>query len=266
MRNEKQYYEQEGTESEFLDWYKSQDLQNYEKPSVTIDNVIFAYQPHLRKLQMLLIKRAAHPFQGKYALPGGFINPNEEAKEAAKRETFEETSIRIEQETQMWQIGAFSTPFRDPRGWTISIAHTTFLYPFVESKASDDAFKAEWVTIVPAALDEEEPCFVNQAGETIHLNDDLAFDHADIIRTTFKRIKEALAYNVDITQVLGPSFTSRQVQELFYVFDSKFDKHYSLSNIVKIYVTRLHLLEKVGQVTIKKQSAGRPKMLLSYKK
>ena len=97
---ENQYYEQEATASEFLEWYKTQDIKKYEKPSVTIDNVIFAFDKKENQLKLLLIKRAAHPFKDKYALPGGFINPNEDAKEAAKRETFEETNVKIESENQ----------------------------------------------------------------------------------------------------------------------------------------------------------------------
>ena len=261
---ENQYYEQEATASEFLEWYKTQDIKKYEKPSVTIDNVIFAFDKKENQLKLLLIKRAAHPFKDKYALPGGFINPNEDAKEAAKRETFEETNVKIESENQMWQIGAFSTPFRDPRGWTITIAHTTFLYPFVDPKAGDDASACEWVSIIPAENKKQLPYFMTQDKKIIHLDQDLAFDHAQIIKTTFKRIKSSLTFNADVAKVLGPTFTSNQLKKLFFYFDPKFNETYNPSNIVTTYVKRLEIFQKVGQITINEQSYGRPKTLFSF--
>ena len=78
------------TESEFLAAYKPGD---YPRPSATADLAL------LRRggSEILLIKRGNHPFIGKWALPGGFVNPDETVEAAAARELFEETAFRANQ-------------------------------------------------------------------------------------------------------------------------------------------------------------------------
>lgn len=58
---EKDYYEHQASEKEFLAWYAKQDRQTYETPSVTVDSVIFAYNPVTNRVNLLLIQRKAHP-------------------------------------------------------------------------------------------------------------------------------------------------------------------------------------------------------------
>ena len=79
------------TEEEFLAQYKPSD---YERPSVTVDMVVLAMSKSLDRLKILLIKRKNHPYIGQWALPGGFMNPNESGHQAAQRELFEETGIK----------------------------------------------------------------------------------------------------------------------------------------------------------------------------
>lgn len=84
-----------------------------QKISLTTDSVIFfGKKPHLK---ILLVNRKNPPFQGKWALPGGFLNEEESLEAGAKRELEEETGLKI---SQMKQIKAFGTPHRDPRGRT----------------------------------------------------------------------------------------------------------------------------------------------------
>lgn len=91
--------------------------------------------------RLLLIRRKYTPFQGMYALPGGMIEVDETAEEAAKRELKEETGIEADSLTL---LGVYSKPGRDPRGHSISIAY------LVKSKngtlqAGDDASSAEFI-------------------------------------------------------------------------------------------------------------------------
>ena len=87
---EKHYYETEASQEEFLTWYQKQEFPNYPKPALTVDNVILRwYQAdpeEAPQLQLLLIKRKAHPFLGHYALPGGFVEPDEDTTQATIRE------------------------------------------------------------------------------------------------------------------------------------------------------------------------------------
>jgi 8-oxo-dGTP diphosphatase len=108
--------------------------------------------------EILLIKRLNEPFKDCWALPGGFVDENEDLEQAARRELFEETNIKTD---KMTQIGAFGTPNRDPRGHMISIAYQTDLIDNQIVKAKDDAKETKWFSI-------------NDLPE-------LAFDHLEIL-------------------------------------------------------------------------------------
>jgi ADP-ribose pyrophosphatase YjhB (NUDIX family) len=122
------------TEAEFL---KEYDLTRWPRPSVTADNVVFTKLKGRNAL--LLIKRRNHPFIGCWALPGGFLDPNEDPEEAAKRELLEETGVTG---VTPRQLGAYGRPNRDPRGWIITVAFVSQLPDGADIKASDDAAEA----------------------------------------------------------------------------------------------------------------------------
>lgn len=107
---------------------------------VTVDIVV------INKItaEILLIKRLNAPFQDCWALPGGFVDENEDLEQAARRELFEETNIET---GKMKQIGAFGKPNRDPRGHMISIAYQTELIENQIIKAKDDAMDVKWFSI-----------------------------------------------------------------------------------------------------------------------
>src|SRR5262245_38979362 len=90
----------------------------YERPSLTAAVVAFACGDDGRD-RVLLIRRRADPFAGRWALPGGYCEPGESVEEAAARELHEETGLRASVE----QLAVFSAPGRDPRGWVVSVAH-----------------------------------------------------------------------------------------------------------------------------------------------
>ncbi|KIE57868.1 NUDIX hydrolase [Methylacidiphilum kamchatkense Kam1] len=106
--------------------------------ALTTDCVVIGFMPD--SLHLLLIQRRNPPFQGMWALPGGFVEENEDLEEAALRELKEETNISP---SRIVQIGAFGKPGRDPRGRVISIAFLLVM-PFENLKptAGDDAKKA----------------------------------------------------------------------------------------------------------------------------
>ncbi len=134
----------------------------FPRPAVTVDCIIFRIYPD-EITEVLLIKRANEPFKNKWALPGGFINIDEEIEHAAKRELFEETGIIHHTLEQLFTIG---TVGRDPRHRTISIIYGgLFNSATMKINAGDDAKEAAWFRI-----DNLPP---------------LAFDHNNIIRKTF---------------------------------------------------------------------------------
>ena len=85
-------------------------------PSLTVDAII------LFKNGLVLIKRKNPPYQGKFALPGGFVEIGESTEKAAARETFEETGLSVE---IIKLVGVYSDPRRDPRGHTVSVCYLT---------------------------------------------------------------------------------------------------------------------------------------------
>lgn len=129
---------------------------------VTVDVVLF------RKMnssyEILLIQRLNDPFKDYWALPGGFVDENEELETAAKRELFEETDIQL---FQVKQIKAYGNPNRDPRHHTISVAFIGEIDSLAEAKAKDDAKAVRWFAV------DELPA--------------LAFDHAEIIRDAIEK-------------------------------------------------------------------------------
>ena len=129
---------------------------------VTVDVVLF------RKMnssyEILLIQRLNDPFKNYWALPGGFVDENEDLETAAKRELFEETDIQL---FQVKQLKAYGNPNRDLRHHTISVAFIGEIDNLAEAKAKDDAKEVKWFTI------DELPA--------------LAFDHAEIIRDAIEK-------------------------------------------------------------------------------
>ncbi len=125
---------------------------DHRQPSFAVDCVVFDPQGRL-----LLIRRKNPPFQGQYALPGGFIEYGETTEQAAARELSEETGLHA---VQLSLVGVYSDPGRDPRGHVVSIAYLTRVSHFAP-QAADDAAQAEFV----ADWDDQE----------------LAFDHNKIV-------------------------------------------------------------------------------------
>jgi len=134
-------------------------------PFVTSDCVIIAEDG-----EVLLIRRKNPPFQGHWALPGGFIETGQETvEECAVREAHEETNLRIEIDRL---LGVWSRPGRDPRGHTVTCVYLTRPVPASRktwARGCDDAADVMWIRPDSRALDSLP----------------FAFDHRDIIETVF---------------------------------------------------------------------------------
>lgn len=120
------------TEEEFIKRY---DASKFERPSVTVDIIIF------NKSRVLLIKRKRHPSLGKLAFPGGFLDPNEDVYTAASRELLEETGLHA---VGLRQLGVQSAPNRDPRTRIVTVPFLCDIADENELCAGDDAASANW--------------------------------------------------------------------------------------------------------------------------
>ncbi len=123
--------------------------------AVTVDAVVLNNQNN--KPKVLLIKRKNDPFKNKWAIPGGFLEKDENLEYGAKRELEEETGLKIDTLIQLKTYGGVD---RDPRGRTISIAFIA-ITQHQEVKAADDAVEAKWFNL--------------------HELPSLAFDHSEIL-------------------------------------------------------------------------------------
>lgn len=209
------------TEKEFLAQYRPG---NYERPSVTVDMLIFAVEPDTDETELLLIRRKNHPCIGQWAIPGGFVNMDESLEEAAARELKEETGLTGVCLEQLYTWGSVK---RDPRTRIISVSYMAVV-PKEEliPVAGDDAEKACWFQVRKKRLsdlengatyaltieNEEEHIFMSyrvtetyerqglmwkKTAETELLpaidmleQEKLAFDHADILNAAMDRLEE----------------------------------------------------------------------------
>lgn len=159
----------------------------YPRPALTADVVVVA-PGEAGRLRVLFIRRARPPFQGSWALPGGFVEPTETVGEAAVRELAEETSLTG---LLVEQLGCFSRPGRDPRGWVVSVAHlaTVSADRVAQARAGDDAAATAWLdlTMEPGGGFRLE----HEGARVDHLAGGLAFDHADILAAAVARLRRA---------------------------------------------------------------------------
>jgi ADP-ribose pyrophosphatase YjhB (NUDIX family) len=148
------------TEEEFLAAY---DANMYERPSVTVDMLIFTVadeeKENYRKLpgkalKVLMVKRGDHPCLGQWALPGGFVSVDESVDHAALRELKEETNIDRIYIEQLYTWGDVG---RDPRTRIISCSYMSLAdSSSLDVKAGDDADDARWFTVKSSLYQEQK--------------------------------------------------------------------------------------------------------------
>jgi 8-oxo-dGTP diphosphatase len=167
----------------------------YERPALTVDCVVFGLDLAEETLQVMLIERDTSPFEGMWALPGGFVNKDESLEDAALRELKEETGIS---DLFLEQLYSFGNPGRDPRGWVVSVAYYALVSPDKHNvQASTDARDAAWFP-------------VNRLPK-------LAFDHEEILSVALERLKGKVRYAPIGFELLPKEFTLSQLQKLYEV-------------------------------------------------
>lgn len=179
------------TEQEFLRYY---DAGIYERPSVTVDMLIFTVfdkeQGNYRKLpekslQLLLIKRGEHPYLGQWALPGGFVSMHESIEEAAQRELKSEANV---ENLYMEQLFTWGEVGRDPRTRVISASYMALAdRTALDVKAGDDADDACWFEVSHRVVQEKKTMLED------------GYELERLIRITLSHEAEALDATVKVT-------------------------------------------------------------------
>jgi 8-oxo-dGTP diphosphatase len=174
---------------------------NFARPALTVDIVVFGLDED--DLKVLLIQRDLPPFEGSWALPGGFVRIDETLDQAARRELVEETGLK---EIYLEQLYTFGAVDRDPRERVVTVAH----YALVnlarhDVHAGSDARNTAWFPV------SDPP--------------DLAFDHSEILSTAYERLRGKVRYQPIGFELLPDLFTLRQLQHMYEVIlDRELDK------------------------------------------
>lgn len=188
----------------------------YPRPALTVDCVVFGLDQY-HQLKVMLIQRKLPPFQGNWALPGGFVRMDESLEAAAIRELKEETGIERLFLEQLYTFGAVD---RDPRERIVTVAYYA-LVNLMEHvvKAASDASDAAWF-----AIDALPP---------------LAFDHSQVLALALNRLKNKVRYEPIGFELLPQKFTLFQLQKLYEaILGQELDKRNFRKKILKMGLLR----------------------------
>ncbi len=165
--------------------------------AVTADLVVLTIRD--RALHVLLVERGIEPAVGQWALPGGFVLPDEDPETTAYRELAEETGVSTG--LHLEQVRTYGHPARDPRGRVVTIAWLALAPDLAEPSAGSDARAAQWrpVTEVESGI---LP---------------LAFDHVAIFTDALERARAKLEYSALAMAFCPPAFTIAQLRAVYEV-------------------------------------------------
>lgn len=163
--------------------------------AVTVDVVILTMSEGL--LHVLLVCRGEGPFEGMWAIPGGFKRPTETLDEGAKRELAEETGV--DAESLLTQFGAYGDPERDPRMNVVTVAYLAVVRDVGAVVGGSDAAAA---ALIPVS-------------DVLNGKIDLAFDHLRIVRDALERVRVELEITGIATAFVGATFTLAELRAVY---------------------------------------------------
>lgn len=176
------------------------DPADYPPVAVTVDVVILTIEDKV--LKALLVKRGQPPFEGRWALPGGFVRPDETLAEAALRELSEETGL--EPAAPLEQLRSYGDPGRDPRMRVITVAYIAVLRAVSGLRAGSDAAEAKLVPVASLIGEAHEPALTH-----------LAFDHARILGDAVEAMRSRLESTSIASAFVGPEFTLAELRGVY---------------------------------------------------
>jgi len=182
------------------------DAPDFARPFVTVDVVILALRDG--RLHVLLMKRGAAPFRGAWALPGGYIHPEEDAdlEAAAQRVLREKAGVET---PYVEQLAGFGDARRDPRGWSATFAYFALI-------ATDGL-------VLKRGANADRVAWWDVDGGRVRTA--LAFDHCDILATAVTRLRNKVEYTSLPVHLLPTKFTLPDLQRVYeQILDRRMDK------------------------------------------
>ncbi|MCP4543271.1 MAG: NUDIX hydrolase [Chloroflexi bacterium] len=209
-------------------------LEDRPRPFVTVDVIIFTLRSS--DLQVLLVKRKYSPFEGMWAIPGGFVVINESLEEAALRELEEETGVR---DVYLEQLYTFGNVDRDPRGRVITVSYFALIpAAAIDPRAGSDAVETRWWSVYDLPS--------------------LAFDHTSMLSYALQRLRYKLEYAAVGFELLPEVFTLSELQAAYeIVLGEKLDKRNFRRKILGAEVIEETEMYRTGE--------GRPAKLYHFR-
>ena len=208
----------------------------YPPVAVTVDIVTFTIVDD--QLQILLVRRGQDPFEDRWALPGGFVRPDEDLEAAALRELQEETGI-VARPRHLEQLGTYGAPERDPRMRVVTVAYWAILANLPEPRGGGDAADARLFPVVMVEADALQ----------------LAFDHDRILAEAVERIRSKLEYTTLAAQFCPPEFTISQLRR---VYEAVWNARLEPGNFHRKVTRSPDYLQPTGDHTGPSAGGGRP--------
>jgi 8-oxo-dGTP diphosphatase len=188
--------------------------------AVTVDLVVLTVRRHA--LCTLVVRRGEPPFQGSWALPGGFVRADEDLGAAAARELLEETGLTAYDPAaaepvpgngaHLEQLATYGAPDRDPRMRVVSVAHLALAPDLPAPRAGGDANSARWAPVEEVVglrkAEDDEDDEDGPSGE-------LAFDHARILADGVERARSKIEYSSLATAFCPPEFTVGELRRVY---------------------------------------------------
>ena len=254
-------------------WLAAYDPRVFPPVAVTVDVVVLTLRQE--QLHVLLVQRAAPPFQGSWALPGGFVRAGrEDLDQAAARELAEETGLDTAglDRVHLEQLGSYGAPDRDPRMHVVSVAYLAFAPDLPAPRAGTDAAAAAWVPV--SSLDPVAGPRRGGPGDHLLARTDgqpedtfpapapsggLAFDHAAVLAAGLDRARSKLEYTPLATAFLGREFT---VSDLRAVYEEIWGEKLHPGNFHRKVLSVPGFVESTGRTTAHGGSRGGPRARL----
>jgi 8-oxo-dGTP diphosphatase len=245
------------TEEEFLASY---DPRAFPPVAVTVDVVALTIRDGA--LNVLLVQRGSPPYEGAWALPGGFVRPAEDLYGAAARELAEETGLTTLRRVHLEQLASYGAPDRDPRMRVISVAYMALAPDLPDPASGTDARAAAWVPIALLGLPEathEEPDRTRPARQRPGTTRRLAFDHTQILFDGLERARAKLEYSPLATSFVGEEFT---IAELRAVYETVWGGTLHAGNFHRKVLSVPGFVESTGTSTERGGPRGGPRARL----